>query len=455
MRQVTILLATAAVAIGMVALGRALWNRSAQFLANSWRERLERVPEDQVDDLLDRLAELDEAGLPALADALASGRACVAQGAARVLRSQPKRWQRLEAHEATRRRRILAKALADGWPHYGPAARDVATETVAILLSRAPPEGGLGDAEFLAACEEVLRPGTSPGGVGLQESTNARAGRWPAPNSAVASRGQDENHPPRDLSTEHGETLAQAASPAPGTFPLEPAPMPQGTGGPLKATKPSAREPLDKGATPRASDEAGASGALRGAGPAESASEMPDDGSVSAKGGTANGPRRLSTVRAVGFEGRRRSADEPGNTLRSASELRQVARRLHDQDPRQVEAASKELKRCGFSDAELELARQLTHPDAGVRKSLARALPGTAGIDAAPWLLELSRDPDADVRLEAITLLATTGDPALLEQLRRLVQADTDERVQRLSDRLARPTAVAEKKAATSGGVRK
>jgi HEAT repeat protein len=141
--------------------------------------------------------------------------------------------------------------------------------------------------------------------------------------------------------------------------------------------------------------------------------------------------------------------------LKSAAELRQLASRLHDQDPQQAETARKELKRCGLSDVELELARQLVHPDTGVRKSLARALPDTAGIDAAPWLLELSRDADADVRLEAITLLATTGDPALLEQLRSLVQADADERIRRLSDRLFRPATLADKKGATRGAVLK
>jgi HEAT repeat protein len=52
--------------------------------------------------------------------------------------------------------------------------------------------------------------------------------------------------------------------------------------------------------------------------------------------------------------------------------------------------------------------------------------------------MELGRDPDADVRLEAITLLATTGDPAVLEALRKLVAADPDERIQRLSGRLGR-----------------
>ena len=143
------------------------------------------------------------------------------------------------------------------------------------------------------------------------------------------------------------------------------------------------------------------------------------------------------------------------SAVERAGDMRQLARQLHDQDPQQVEAARKELKGCGLSDVELELARQLTDADAGVRRAMARALPATAGVDAAAWLLELARDPDADVRLEAITILITTGDPAILEPLRRLVQADPDERIQSLSDRLDGRQRLATRKSESQARTRK
>ncbi len=159
----------------------------------------------------------------------------------------------------------------------------------------------------------------------------------------------------------------------------------------------------------------------------------------------SNEPRRLPPIRKAGFDDRSMREGAADAVPKGTVDLRQFARRLNDEDPQQVEAARKGLRGRGFSAVEVEVARQAAHPDAAVRKKLARALPETVGVDAAPWLLELSRDPDADVRLEAMTLLATTGDPALLEALRKLVAADPDERIQRLSGRLSRASLLPEK----------
>jgi L-alanine-DL-glutamate epimerase-like enolase superfamily enzyme len=146
----------------------------------------------------------------------------------------------------------------------------------------------------------------------------------------------------------------------------------------------------------------------------------------------------LSPVRQAGFDDHSPLDAQAATTPKGIADLRELGRRLSDESSEHAEAASRELRRYGFSAIEVDLARQLFHSDAAVRKKLARALPETVGVDAAPWLMELGRDPDADVRLEAITLLATTGDPAVLEALRKLVAADPDERIQRLSGRLGR-----------------
>ena len=46
-------------------------------------------------------------------------------------------------------------------------------------------------------------------------------------------------------------------------------------------------------------------------------------------------------------------------------------------------------------------------------------------------------DADAEVRLAAMTLLATTSDPAVRDRVRRLAAADHDRRIVALSERLA------------------
>jgi hypothetical protein len=96
-----------------------------------------------------------------------------------------------------------------------------------------------------------------------------------------------------------------------------------------------------------------------------------------------------------------------------------------------------ELARRGFNEVHLELARRLFDPDPEVRLELARRLPGLESVDAAPWLLWLSEDKDPEVRLAAITLLATTDDPALLRQVRTIAARDPDPRIRRQAERLA------------------
>jgi HEAT repeat protein len=86
---------------------------------------------------------------------------------------------------------------------------------------------------------------------------------------------------------------------------------------------------------------------------------------------------------------------------------------------------------------QLELARRLFDPDAEVRKRLARALPSMQSVDPAPWLLQLSRDHDPEVRLVAVGLIATTGDGALWQQIERAVQNDPDPRIRRQAQQIA------------------
>src|SRR5262249_23748219 len=100
--------------------------------------------------------------------------------------------------------------------------------------------------------------------------------------------------------------------------------------------------------------------------------------------------------------------------------------------------ARQELLRRGFSEVDLELARQLFSPDTEVRKQLALALPRLASVDAAKWLMWLAADPQPEVRLAAITTLATTGDPTLLDRVEALARKDSDQQVQAIADQIAK-----------------
>jgi hypothetical protein len=109
---------------------------------------------------------------------------------------------------------------------------------------------------------------------------------------------------------------------------------------------------------------------------------------------------------------------------------------LHSGDLELRARAEEELQRQGFEALQLELARQLTDPDPRVRRELAESLPAMPGIDAHVWLVWLSRDERAEVRLAAMTVMATTADPNVLRRIEQMARTDADPRVQRQGEKL-------------------
>ena len=131
---------------------------------------------------------------------------------------------------------------------------------------------------------------------------------------------------------------------------------------------------------------------------------------------------------------RQASAVEKSEDQRAADELKSVdlfelLHRVCLSDAKEAARARTELLRRGLTEVHFDLARRLFNADPGVRKQLARTLPELKSIDATPWLLHLSKDADAEVRLTAIALLATSGDPALLQQVEQIAAEDDDPRI--------------------------
>ena len=101
-------------------------------------------------------------------------------------------------------------------------------------------------------------------------------------------------------------------------------------------------------------------------------------------------------------------------------------------------AAKKALRDRGFSDGMLELTRQLEAlPPPERRAALQRAseLPPSDARKVLRWFVT---DADADVRLQALTMLATTGDPQLGELARERAVEDADPRVAAFASELMR-----------------
>jgi hypothetical protein len=114
----------------------------------------------------------------------------------------------------------------------------------------------------------------------------------------------------------------------------------------------------------------------------------------------------------------------------------EVMCQLHSSVAVQAEAAKAELQRRGYEAVHLQLARRLVDPDPEVRRRLAEALPQVAAVDVRPWLLWLTRDEEPQVRQAAITIIATSADPALRRRLRELAGEETDPDVLRVVRRV-------------------
>jgi hypothetical protein len=90
----------------------------------------------------------------------------------------------------------------------------------------------------------------------------------------------------------------------------------------------------------------------------------------------------------------------------------------------------------GLSDAELALAPWLASSQEAKRMELLQHLSQLPARKMRRWLRWLMEDADGEVRLRALTMMATTGDPQLEALARRRVMEDPDPRVVSLATRI-------------------
>ena len=117
---------------------------------------------------------------------------------------------------------------------------------------------------------------------------------------------------------------------------------------------------------------------------------------------------------------------------------RALAMRVDETGPAEAAGAKKALRDRGITDDVLELTRHLESlPPVERREALQRAsqLPPADARKVLRWFVT---DADADVRLQALTILATTGDPKLGELARERAVEDADPRVAAFASELMR-----------------
>ena len=404
------------------------WNRP-ETLARRYQDQLAGLPDGEVDAQLRRIAELGEAGLPVLAAALGSQREAIRNSARGLLIEAVDRWELLSPAEAATKLSILAQALAKSSGQFDAANKRLAAD-MALRILNWPHDGSddMGRAALMADCEAVLAvTSTSPPATLL--ATKSRRKKDFDVHTAGAEI--DFDPPPTPASNEIApnaddvDALPRLARFPGGGLPFELASLPPPYELPRpRTTKPAAVEP---NRLPERIEGRPLNG--------DSADSDSTDGAP-----TANQPRRLPSANGEPGDVRqlnaqidaRRAADllRPGNDGLAAWKqlaLRDVMRELHSGEPRLATAAAGELERRGISGPLVALARRAGDPDPAVRRQFAESLPMLDGVDARPWLLELSYDDDPQVRATAVTLMATSGDLELLKRVRQVSLDDPDD----------------------------
>lgn len=105
---------------------------------------------------------------------------------------------------------------------------------------------------------------------------------------------------------------------------------------------------------------------------------------------------------------------------------RSVITWLQSVQPKLRDVARSELIRRGFGETELALAVRLADPDIRIRLALLNELAHRADVDPRPWLLWMAEDAERDVRLRAVTALATMRDEGIREKLQARLRHEAD-----------------------------
>ena len=96
----------------------------------------------------------------------------------------------------------------------------------------------------------------------------------------------------------------------------------------------------------------------------------------------------------------------------------------------------RELARRGLGKLNAKLVQVLFSDRVEDRVRLVQEIVNSPGVNSKAWLSMLTDDPDADVRLAAVTFMATSTDPQLADQAYQAAIHDRDPRVADLAGRL-------------------
>jgi hypothetical protein len=363
-------------------------------LVDELAHRVEHGSEDDAVAALEQLTRLPNPPLVLLAKAAASPSRSVARQAQDSLNELLRKWRtRLQANRGTRRDVARLEQLA--------AALDNERESIAAL-----------DYPWLAkTTESILRIANAAPAVDAidlalhcESLLDLTVGKGIASTTVVPAASAAIDHVPETLfdSPSRGalETLLPPDGP-PRTALKETAPPSNFTAGASAA--PLRAEPLSP--APRSQSRA-----ERGKPDLKFASPIP----------VVDGP----VVKP---------AADPWSQIASRSMLERWVATPDGNSKNQLE---RELQKRGFGSLRSDLVRVALSNDTPGRLQLINDLTSTPGVGAKAWLALLAEDANADVRLAAVTLMATSNDNQLLEKAWQVALHDQDPRIASLAEQL-------------------
>ncbi len=390
------------------------WHRGG--LARGLAEELSTLDAPGAKRAVRRIAALDLAGLPQLLDAAASPREAVAREARLAAGRQLAEWEaRYEGEALAERLAALIVGVEQRVDRMGDAGRRWAEQIalrVVDLADQAPPRQS---AVLIRAGGEVLAA-TPPRGPRLRNVTTQTL----SSDSVSTTPGL----------SGFKASLVPAATPA---LPAGIAEQPAVTSGAVDDTAVE-RLPLVWGDPERA---VARPGPAEDGSSAEAIEPTPSLGDSAATEPPAReGPSRYSPGDQPSL-----AIPTPGELLLMASRLRrlpspELVRRMQASDRFEAEQARRILAERGVGERQLKRASDLFSSDPAVRARAVGLLAAWPPGEARAWLRAMLDDPDAGVRVRALTQLAVAKDPRVEEFARELERRDPDERVADAASRI-------------------
>lgn len=385
-------------------------------MASHLGKQLSVVPDRSVATHVRQIAKLDLAGTRVLVEALDHQRDLISSSAASALHEQLDRWQRLSPSEAVPRLSQLARLLVARVDQFDAASRNAAADLALRILHWPAQSRTVSEAELIANCERLLRKAPSRESnqmVDAADSEPPSGATVPASHAVPSARASEEIIDP----------LADARLPG-GGLPIDEMDIP----GPVSALAKGANSASSGDEVPRrfTPPERWKPDPLPDSFPREDPDSVDGDLHAWPSKGDEAGPE-LNQVPSP-------SNEQLHQRLEQLSDL-DLIHRLTGSSRREVTAVERELRRRGFEELELKMARRLADPDPRQRHELCEnlsRLPTAPG----PWLFWLSYDPDSAVRRLAVTFMATSQDPRLHRRLREMQSSETDAKVRGQLDQL-------------------